>query len=238
MLVLSCAPHCHASPGTVKSYRLPPLYRRLEPRQVNKDQPNVHRDALELRAIVLVTKLAGGQHATLLQMPVSPHEVASADALSTLKFIWRCSPMAEQVVLERLNKLVAKGYVVRWGESEHDTLRLEHPRPPDLTLFADGRIWVLTLSPDDWISADNDVNQRRFQSFVSPDDWIGAANEADEPRFKSFVARVPKPTMLQSLKAVTVEDVCTRVAMWTLVGVLAVALTIILVWAWWFLSGE
>jgi hypothetical protein len=44
--------------------------------------------------------------------------------------------------------------------------------------------------------------------------------------------------MLQSLKAVTVEDVWTRVAMWTLVGVLAVALTIILVWAWWFLSGE
>jgi hypothetical protein len=73
--------------------------------------------------------------------------------------------MAEHVVLERLNKLVAKGYVVRWGASEHDTLRLQHPRAPDLTLFADGRIWVLTLSPDDWISADNDVNQRRFQFF-------------------------------------------------------------------------
>jgi hypothetical protein len=43
--------------------------------------------------------------------------------------------MAEHVVLQRLNKLVAKGYTVRWGESEHDTLRLEHPRAPDLTLF-------------------------------------------------------------------------------------------------------
>ena len=44
-------------------------------RQVNKDQPNVHHDALELPdgEFVLVTKLAGGQHATVLQMPVSPH---------------------------------------------------------------------------------------------------------------------------------------------------------------------
>jgi hypothetical protein len=43
-------------------------------RQVNKDQPNVHHDALELPdgEIVLVTELAGGQHATVLQMPVSP----------------------------------------------------------------------------------------------------------------------------------------------------------------------
>jgi hypothetical protein len=46
-------------------------------RQVNKDQPNVHHDALELPdgEIVLVTKLTGGQHATVLQMPASPHEI-------------------------------------------------------------------------------------------------------------------------------------------------------------------
>jgi len=46
-------------------------------RQVNKDQPNVHHDALELPdgQIVLLTKLAGGQHATVLQMPVSPREI-------------------------------------------------------------------------------------------------------------------------------------------------------------------
>ena len=30
--------------------------------------------------------------------------------------------MAKHVVLERLNKLVAKGYVVRWEESEQDTV--------------------------------------------------------------------------------------------------------------------
>jgi hypothetical protein len=124
--------------------------------------------------------------------------------------------MAKHVVFERLNKLVAKGYVVRWGESEEDTLRLEHPRAPDLTLFSDGRIWVLTRSPDDWLAADNEADQRRFQSFVSPNDWIAAGNEADQRRFKSFVARVPKPTILQTLKAKWVEDVWTRVTVWTL----------------------
>jgi hypothetical protein len=41
--------------------------------QINKDKPSVHHDALELPdgQIVLVTKLAGGQHASVLQMPVS-----------------------------------------------------------------------------------------------------------------------------------------------------------------------
>lgn len=47
--------------------------------------------------------------------------------------------MSKDVVLERLNRLVAKGYVIRWGESDVDTLRLEHPRAPDLTLFSDGQ---------------------------------------------------------------------------------------------------
>jgi hypothetical protein len=46
-------------------------------RQVNKDQSNVHHDALELPdgQIVLLTKLARGQHATVLQMPASPREI-------------------------------------------------------------------------------------------------------------------------------------------------------------------
>jgi hypothetical protein len=30
--------------------------------------------------------------------------------------------------------------VVRWGESEHASLRLEHPRAPNLTLLADGNL--------------------------------------------------------------------------------------------------
>ena len=46
-------------------------------RQVNKDRPNAHHDALELPdgQIVLLTKLAGGQHATVLQMPASTREI-------------------------------------------------------------------------------------------------------------------------------------------------------------------
>jgi hypothetical protein len=35
------------------------------------------------------------------------------------------------------------------------------------TLFPDGRIWILTVSPDDWVAAENEADQRRFQPFVS-----------------------------------------------------------------------
>ena len=67
--------------------RLPHRVARF--RQVNKDQLNVHHDALELPdgQIVLVTKLAGGQHATVLQMPASPREItpeAEAQELAKL----------------------------------------------------------------------------------------------------------------------------------------------------------
>ena len=46
-------------------------------REVNKDQSNVHHDALELPdgQIVLLTKLARGQRATVLQMPASPRKI-------------------------------------------------------------------------------------------------------------------------------------------------------------------
>ena len=49
-------------------------------RQVDKDQPSIHHDALELPdgQIVKVTKLRAGQHATVLQMPVSPREITPA----------------------------------------------------------------------------------------------------------------------------------------------------------------
>jgi hypothetical protein len=42
-------------------------------RQINVEQPNVHHDALELPngKIVLLTNLIPGQHATVLQLPVS-----------------------------------------------------------------------------------------------------------------------------------------------------------------------
>jgi hypothetical protein len=46
-------------------------------RQLNPDKPNVHHDALEFPSgeIVLVTRLCEGQHATVLQLPASPHSV-------------------------------------------------------------------------------------------------------------------------------------------------------------------
>ena len=47
-------------------------------RQVNKDRPNVHHDALEFPDghIVLLTKLCEGQHATVLQLPAGPRVTA------------------------------------------------------------------------------------------------------------------------------------------------------------------
>jgi hypothetical protein len=46
-------------------------------RQLNADKPNVHHDALEFPngEIVLITRLCEGQHATVLQLPASPHSV-------------------------------------------------------------------------------------------------------------------------------------------------------------------
>jgi hypothetical protein len=43
-------------------------------RQVNKNQSNVHHDALEFPdgQIVLLTKLCEGQHASVLQLPAGP----------------------------------------------------------------------------------------------------------------------------------------------------------------------
>jgi hypothetical protein len=99
--------------------------------------------------------------------------------------------------LSRLNKLVAKGYVVRWGQSDEDTLRLEHPSAPILTLYPDGSLWVVVLT-----------DEPRFQSFAEPDDWL---TPDDVLRFDSLVDSVPKPTELQSFKAMTVEDVWGKV---------------------------
>jgi hypothetical protein len=47
--------------------------------EVNKGQPNVHHDALELPdgQVVLVTKLKEDQHATVLQLPASASAAAA-----------------------------------------------------------------------------------------------------------------------------------------------------------------
>ena len=45
-------------------------------------QPNAHHDALEFPKgqILLVTRLCEGQHATVLQLPASPHAEGEAKA--------------------------------------------------------------------------------------------------------------------------------------------------------------
>jgi hypothetical protein len=55
-------------------------YRKIEEkvarfRQINRDRPGIHRDALEFPdgRVVLLTGLREGQHATVLQLPASPN---------------------------------------------------------------------------------------------------------------------------------------------------------------------
>jgi hypothetical protein len=49
-------------------------------RQIDVDNPNVHHDALEFPdgRMVMVTRLTSGQRATVLQLPVSPHDHGDA----------------------------------------------------------------------------------------------------------------------------------------------------------------
>ena len=56
-------------------------------RQVNKDKPNVHHDALEFLGgrIVLLHNLAEGQHATVLQLPATPRSAPVASEAKARK---------------------------------------------------------------------------------------------------------------------------------------------------------
>jgi hypothetical protein len=51
-------------------------------RQVNKDNPNTHHDALEFPSgqVVLLNRLCEGQHVTVLQLPASPRIMMSEGA--------------------------------------------------------------------------------------------------------------------------------------------------------------
>jgi hypothetical protein len=50
-------------------------------RQVKKEQPHVHHDALEFPngQVVLLTRLCVGQHATVLQLPAAPRTAEEAE---------------------------------------------------------------------------------------------------------------------------------------------------------------
>jgi hypothetical protein len=73
---------CEAALGILPSRKIGQRLARF--RQVNMDQPCVHHDALEFPdgKIVLVTRLCGGQRATVLQMPANARtaEIAAETA--------------------------------------------------------------------------------------------------------------------------------------------------------------
>ena len=58
-------------------------------RQVNKNEPFKHHDALEFPdgRIVLLTKLSEGQEATVLQLPAQPTTAAEADAQKRIAYV-------------------------------------------------------------------------------------------------------------------------------------------------------
>ncbi|HET9244895.1 MAG TPA: hypothetical protein VFO15_03725 [Xanthobacteraceae bacterium] len=58
-------------------------------RQVNRDQPRVHHDALEFPdgQTVLLTELVEGQEATVLQLPAQPKTAAEAEAQQRVAYV-------------------------------------------------------------------------------------------------------------------------------------------------------
>jgi hypothetical protein len=58
-------------------------------RQINKDRIAAHHDALEFPdgQIVLLTLLAEGQHATVLQLPAEPKTAAEAEAQTRAAYV-------------------------------------------------------------------------------------------------------------------------------------------------------
>jgi hypothetical protein len=58
-------------------------------RQVNKNEPLKHHDALEFPdgRIVLLTRLSEGQEATVLQLPAQPTTQAEADAQRRIAYV-------------------------------------------------------------------------------------------------------------------------------------------------------
>ncbi len=58
-------------------------------RQVNKDEPSKHHDALEFPdgRIVLLTQLKEGQEATVLQLPAQPATAAEAGAEKRIAYV-------------------------------------------------------------------------------------------------------------------------------------------------------
>ena len=58
-------------------------------RQINKDEPRVHHDALEFPdgTIVLLTDLHEGQQATVLQLPAQPKTPVEAESQTRVVYV-------------------------------------------------------------------------------------------------------------------------------------------------------
>jgi hypothetical protein len=76
---VACEPTLGFLPHWMPGKRLGERVARF--RQVNKEQPYVHHDALEFPGgeIVLLTGLCQGQHATVLQLPSAPRTEEQAE---------------------------------------------------------------------------------------------------------------------------------------------------------------
>jgi hypothetical protein len=68
-------------------------------RQVNKDQPHIHHDALEFPngECVLLTRLCDGQFATVLQLPAAPRTVESLPEAETQERVVPPTPSRQRV---------------------------------------------------------------------------------------------------------------------------------------------
>jgi hypothetical protein len=74
--------------GFFRPWSLKTGYRTAIFRQVNKDQPYRHHDALELPngEIILLTMLSEGQEATVLQLPAEPKTPAEKEAQTRVAY--------------------------------------------------------------------------------------------------------------------------------------------------------
>ena len=82
---VKCAPAAFG----FSSWRKTVNFRTAIFRQVNKDVPRVHHDALEFPdgTYVLLTELREGQEATVLQLPAQPATAAEAEAQQRVAYV-------------------------------------------------------------------------------------------------------------------------------------------------------
>ena len=79
-----------SSPVTISAWKVESLgHMTAIFRQVDKNEPMKHHDALEFPdgRIVLLTRLSEGQVATVLQLPAQPMTAAEADAQKRIAYV-------------------------------------------------------------------------------------------------------------------------------------------------------